>query len=145
MSTPMRAFRCLNQPFDPSRCDSLQFWVDQEAAALEYAQLAPKRWLVEANIVLTHPLVIDTDAVARDIADRLGVRWAPPDYYSDILDAPGAAERLSALGYDGVIMDDGSGSMDHRTYVTFRADQVAVVMEKPLLSEQLLARQVGPG
>lgn len=140
----MHAFRCLSQPFDPARCDGLQFWADQEAAALEYAQLASERWLVEASIALARPLVIDTDAVAGDIAARLGVRWAPPDYYSDILLAAGAVERLSALGYDGVIMDDGSGSLDHRTYVTFRAHQVAVVMTRPLSSKQPLALQRGP-
>lgn len=130
-----RVYRCLSRPYDAA-WDGMQFWTNDRQAALAYGLQAEgqQRQLVEADITITNALVIDSDAVARDIAERLGVRWGPPDYYSDLLDAPDARDLLGAMGYDGAVLDDGSGSRDHQTFVTFHAHQVSVITVRSVAS-----------
>ena len=138
MTAPV-IYRCIAGRYDPEVASRQpQFWADSIEAALEYGQRERARYLITAEVSMSRPLSIRNDAEALAAAELLGTRWAFPDFYSDVLDTHSAAARLMEHGYDGVILDDASGRIDHLTHVALPNTKVRI-LEQALVQDPTLA------
>lgn len=126
---PETVFRGLRTPYRPEKAAEprFQFWTPDIKAARAYTQTGASPSVLTARITIQNPFVIQTDAQARKLARMVNTRWDTSKYYSDILDAHGAHAILANAKYDGVILDDGNGQIDHLTFVTMYARQIDIV------------------
>jgi hypothetical protein len=129
LKIPETVFRGLRTPYRPETADEqrFQFWTPDITAARAYAETGSSPSVLTARISIQNPFIIQTDAAARKLARLVDTRWDTSNYYSDILDAPGAHAVLAHANHDGVILDDGNGQIDHLTFVTMYARQINIV------------------
>jgi hypothetical protein len=115
----VKVYRATSGAFSQSKADdSRQYWTDSRAAAEGYADNRDDAEIAERQIDFQNPYLLEDDDAARDLAEKLGETW---DYgpYWDLADNPSTPEVLAKLGYDGLIFDDSTGAVDHKTYMTF--------------------------
>lgn len=140
---PLLLFRGLSRPYDDDIAQRMpyQSFTDDLASAIAYAapgnhreddQPCPEApCIVVAALAVRAPYLAQFHDQAEALARLQGFEIDPSMGYRDAVtpETPGA---LSRDGYDGILLDDGTGARDHVTYVAFRPDQVRVLAVVPL-------------
>lgn len=116
---PMKVYRATLDDFDPARGNAaLQFWTDSRAAADAYLDIRGSGKVTEGEIAFKNPYRLEDDDAAEKLAQKLGVRWDFQPYW-DLVEHPNAPRVLQEMGHDGIVFDDSTGSVDHKTFMTF--------------------------
>jgi len=124
-----RLFRALDADWDAGKAaGTVQCWTGDRASADAIARSLPGGRVVEAQVDLRRPFVLDSDEKARTLRTMLGHSDdALPALRTDLLEHPDIHAVLAAAGYDGIIVADGTGRADDRVVGSLFASQVRVV------------------
>ncbi len=126
--------RATSGPFDDEMAKRhRQYWTDKREVAEEYGENRSDPHITSRTHEFKNPYRIEDDDQARHLAEKLGTRW-DYDPYWDLADHKDTPRVLREMGHDGLIFDDSTGSVDHKTYMT-------IPEHKPMAKALLIKNQ----